>query len=64
MRRKGPWKRRNTLMTDSMGQRWGTNKTLTATTGEGHAFVFIAVVHCPGELVDTHASSTVPLYTL
>ena len=51
------------IMTDSMGQRWGTNKTLTATTGEGHAFVFIAVVHCPGELVDTHASSTVPLYT-
>lgn len=50
------------IMTDSMGQRWGTNKTLTATTGEGHAFVFIAVVHCPGELVDTHASSTVPLY--
>jgi hypothetical protein len=32
--------------------------TQTVTTGEGRAYVFIAVDHCSGELVETHASSS------
>jgi len=32
--------------------------TQTVTTGEGRAYVFIAVDHYSGELVGTHASSS------
>ena len=47
-----------TIMTDSVDQMWGTDMTQTVTTGEGRAYVFIAVDHCSGELVGTHASSS------
>jgi hypothetical protein len=33
--------------------------TQTVTTGEGRAYVFIALDHCSGEFVGTHASSSV-----
>jgi hypothetical protein len=39
-------------------QMWGTDMTQTVTTGEGRAYVFIAVDHCSGEMVGTHASSS------
>ncbi len=32
--------------------------TQTVTTVEGRAYVFIAVDHCSGELIGTHASSS------
>ena len=32
--------------------------TQTVTTGEGRAYVFIAVDHCSGEFIGTHASSS------
>jgi len=47
-----------TIMTDRVDQMWGTDMTQTVTTGEGRAYVFIAVDHCSGELVGTHASSS------
>ncbi len=40
----------------SMG--WGTDMIQTVTTGEGRAYVFIAVDHCSGEFVGAHASSS------
>ena len=45
-------------MTDRVDQMWGTDMTQTVTTGEGRAYVFVAVDHCSGELVGTHASSS------
>lgn len=47
-----------TIVTDRVDQVWGTDMTQTVTTGEGRAYVFIAVDHCSGELVGTHASSS------
>ena len=46
------------MMTDRVDQMWGTDMTQTVTTGEGRAYVFVAVDHCSGELVGTHASSS------
>jgi transposase InsO family protein len=47
-----------TIVTDKVDQVWGTDMTQTITTGQGRAFVFIAVDHCSGEFVGTHASSS------
>jgi len=47
-----------TIVTDRVDQVWGTDMTQTVTTGEGRAYVFIAVDHCSGEFVGTHASSS------
>jgi putative transposase len=47
-----------TIVTDRVDQVWGTDMTQTVTTGEGRAYVFIAIDHCSGELVGTHASSS------
>lgn len=47
-----------TIVTERVDQVWGTDMTQTVTTGEGRAYVFVAVDHCSGEFVGTHASST------
>jgi putative transposase len=46
-----------TIVTEKVDQVWGTDMTQTVTTGEGRAYVFIAVDHCSGEFVGTHAAS-------
>ena len=46
------------IVTERVDQVWGTDMTQTITTGEGRAYVFIAVDHCSGELIGTHASSS------
>ena len=46
-----------TIVTDKVDQVWGTDMTQTVTIGEGRAYVFIAVDHCSGEFIGTHASS-------
>lgn len=35
---------------------WGTDMTQAVTTGQGRAYVFIAIDHCSGEYVGAHAS--------
>jgi transposase InsO family protein len=45
-----------TIVTDRVDQVWGTDMTQTVTTGEGRAYVFIAVDHCSGEFVGIHAA--------
>lgn len=45
-----------TIVTDRVDQVWGTDMTQTLTTAEGRAYVFIAVDHCSGEFVGTHAA--------
>jgi transposase InsO family protein len=47
-----------TIVTARVDEVWGTDMTQTVTTAEGRAYVFIAVDHCSGELVGTHASSS------
>ncbi len=47
-----------TVVTDRVDEVWGTDMTQTVTTGEGRAYVFIAVDHCSGEFIGTHASSS------
>ena len=47
-----------TIVTERVDQVWGTDMTQTVTIGEGRAYVFIAVDHCSGEFVGTHASSS------
>jgi transposase InsO family protein len=47
-----------TIVTDKVDQVWGTDMTRTVTIGEGRACVFIAVDHCSGEFIGTHASSS------
>jgi putative transposase len=46
-----------TIVTEQVDQVWGTDMTQTITTTEGRAYVFIAVDHCSGEFVGTHAAS-------
>ena len=46
-----------TITTEQVDQVWGTDMTETVTTGEGRAYVFIAVDHCSGEFVGIHAAS-------
>jgi putative transposase len=45
-----------TIVTDRVDEVWGTDMTQTVTTAEGRAYVFIAVDHCSGEFVGTHAA--------
>ena len=45
-----------TIVTERVDDIWGTDMTQTVTTTEGRAYVFIAVDHCSGELIGTHAS--------
>jgi transposase InsO family protein len=47
-----------TIVTKRVDEVWGTDMTQTVTTAEGRAYVFIAVDHCSGEFVGTHASSS------
>jgi putative transposase len=47
-----------TIVTGRVDEVWGTDMTQTVTTAEGRAYVFIAVDHCSGEFVGTHASSS------
>jgi putative transposase len=46
-----------TIVTEQVDEVWGTDMTETITTTEGRAYVFIAVDHCSGEFVGTHAAS-------
>lgn len=46
-----------TIVTERVDEVWGTDMTETITTTEGRAYVFIAVDHCSGEFVGTHAAS-------
>lgn len=45
-----------TIVTAMVDEVWGTDMTQTVTTREGRAYVFIAVDHCSGEFIGTHAS--------
>jgi transposase InsO family protein len=47
-----------TIVTDRVDEVWGTDMSQTVTTREGRAYVFIAVDHCSGEFIGTHASSS------
>ena len=47
-----------TIVTDRVDEVWGTDMTQTVTTREGRAYVFIAIDHCSGEFIGTHASSS------
>lgn len=47
-----------TIVTDRVDEVWGTDMTQTVTTREGRACVFIAIDHCSGEFIGTHASSS------
>lgn len=47
-----------TIVTERVDEVWGTDMTQTITTTQGRAYVFIAVDHCSGEFVGTHASSS------
>lgn len=47
-----------TIVTQRVDEVWGTDMTQTVTTGDGRAYVFIAVDHCSGEFVGTHAASS------
>ncbi len=47
-----------TIVTDRVDKVWGTDMTQTVTTAQGRAYVFIAVDHCSGEFIGTHASSS------
>jgi putative transposase len=44
-------------MTERVDEVWGTDMTETITVTEGRAYVFIAVDHCSGEFIGTHAAS-------
>lgn len=45
-----------TIVTERVDEVWGTDMTQTVTMAEGRAYVFIAVDHCSGEFVGTHAA--------
>jgi len=45
-----------TITTEKPDIMWGTDMTLTVTTGEGKANVFIGVDHCTAECIGIHAS--------
>lgn len=45
-----------TIVTERVDEVWGADMTQTVTTREGRAYVFIAVDHCSGEFIGTHAS--------
>jgi putative transposase len=45
-----------TIVTDRVNEMWGTDMTQTITTGEGRAYVFVAVEHANSEIVGIHAA--------
>lgn len=45
-----------TIITERPDQMWGTDMTLTVTTGEGRACVFAAIDHCTQECLGIHAA--------
>jgi putative transposase len=45
-----------TIVTDRVNEMWGTDMTQTITTGEGRAYVFVAVEHANSEVVGIHAA--------
>jgi transposase InsO family protein len=45
-----------TIIAPAPNMMWGTDMTLTVTTGEGNACVFAVVDHCTWELLGIHAS--------
>lgn len=47
-----------TIVTDRVDEVWGTDMTQTVTIQEGRAYVFVAIDHCSGEFIGTHASSS------
>jgi putative transposase len=47
-----------TIVTATVDVMWGTDMTETVTLAEGRARVFIAVDHCSGECVGSHASAS------
>ncbi len=57
-RRRGLRIRMTAPSSPRVDQVWGTDMTQTVTTAEGRAYVFLAVDHCSGEFVGTHASSS------
>jgi len=46
-----------TIVTERVDETWGSDMTETVTIAEGRAYVFIAVDHCSGEFVGTHAAT-------
>jgi putative transposase len=56
--RHGPRAHDGTIVTERPNQMWGTDMSLTATTDEGQACVFIGVDHCTTECVGIHASKS------
>jgi len=44
------------IVTDNVNEMWGTDMTQTITTGEGKAYVFVAVEHANSEIVGIHAA--------
>jgi len=47
-----------TIVTERPDMRWGTDMTLTVTTGEGQICVFAAVDHCTSECLGIHAAKS------
>ena len=45
-----------TVTTTAVDVMWGTDRTETVTLGEGRARVFVAIDHCSGECVGSHAA--------
>ena len=45
-----------TIVTNTVNEMWGTDMTQTVTTGEGSAYVFVAVEHANSEIVGIHAA--------
>ena len=52
----GPRAHDGTIITDTPDVMWGTDLTMTWTTHEGPACVFLAVDHCTAECVGLHAA--------
>jgi transposase InsO family protein len=52
----GPRAHEGTVITDRPDVMWGTDLTMTWTTKEGPACIFLAVDHCTAECVGLHAS--------
>jgi transposase InsO family protein len=52
----GPRAHDGTIITDRPDVMWGTDLTMTWTTREGPACIFLAVDHCTAECVGLHAS--------
>ncbi len=56
----GPKAHDGTITTAAPDVMWGTDMTATVTVGEGAAFVFVAVDHCPTECIGLHRPSAGP----